>query len=51
MNDPLIGKFVPETAVQEMKANYTLPSETDDFVDEIIWVELDKESANPLVRG
>ena len=47
----MTGKFVPDSAVLEMKANYTIPSETDDFVDDIIWVELDRESARPLVRG
>ena len=43
------GKFVPETAVLEMKANFTLPSDSDEFVDEILWCELDRHEAEPLV--
>jgi hypothetical protein len=43
------GKFVPDTAVLEMKSNFTLPSESDEFVDEIVWVELDRNEAEPLV--
>ena len=45
----LSGKFVPESAVLEMKANFTLPSESDEFVDEIIWVEMDRHQSEPLV--
>ena len=30
------GKFVPEEAVKEMKANYVLPSEHEPFVDEVM---------------
>ena len=40
---------MPESAVLEMKANFTLPSESDEFVDEIMWVEMDRHEAEPLV--
>ena len=43
------GKFVPESAVREMKANFSLPSDTDQFVDRIIWVELGREKTQALV--
>ena len=45
-----IGKFVPEDAVKEMKANYVLPSEGEPFIDEIMWVELPREQAVPLIQ-
>ena len=44
------GKFVPEEAVKEMKANYVLPSEDEQFVDDVTWVELSKEQSVPLVQ-
>ena len=34
------GKDVPESAVMEMKANFKLPDHTEDFVDEVRYVEL-----------
>ena len=34
------GKDVPESAVMEMKANFQLPDRTEDFFDEIRYVEL-----------
>ncbi|KAE8585719.1 hypothetical protein XENTR_v10021425 [Xenopus tropicalis] len=43
------GKDVPDSAVLEMKANFALP-EPGDFLDEVIYVELQKEDAEPLVR-
>ena len=45
------GKFVPEEAVKEMKANYVLPSEREPFIDEILWAELPKEQCVPLVQS
>ena len=44
------GKYVPESAVLEMKANYSLPSESDPHVDEIRWIELGREEAQKLVE-
>ncbi|CAH2314252.1 heterogeneous nuclear ribonucleo U 1 isoform X4 [Pelobates cultripes] len=43
------GKDVPDSAVLEMKANFTLP-EAGDFLNEVIYVELQKEEAQQLVR-
>ncbi|KAM8952272.1 heterogeneous nuclear ribonucleoprotein U-like protein 1 [Pelodytes ibericus] len=43
------GKDVPDSAVLEMKANFTLP-EDGDFLSEVIYVELQKEDAQQLVR-
>ena len=34
------GKDVPESAVMEMKANFKLPDHTEDFFDEVRYVEL-----------
>jgi len=45
------GKVVPEEAVLEMKLNYSLPSESDPHVDEIIWVELSRDKSEVLVQG
>jgi len=42
---------VPEEAVLEMKLNYSLPSESDPHVDEIIWVELSRDKSEALVQG
>ena len=36
------GKDVPESAVMEMMVNFKLPDETEDFFDEIRYVELSK---------
>lgn len=44
------GKVVPEEAVLEMKANYSLPHESDPHVDEIIWVELPRDKSQDLVQ-
>ncbi|CAG0918021.1 unnamed protein product [Notodromas monacha] len=41
------GKDVPDTAVMDMKANFTLPKESD--VGEIVFVELDREEAQKIV--
>uniref|UniRef100_A0A8C5QFA1 Heteroous nuclear ribonucleoprotein U like 1 n=1 Tax=Leptobrachium leishanense TaxID=445787 RepID=A0A8C5QFA1_9ANUR len=43
------GKDVPDSAVLEMKANFSLP-EAGDFLDEVIYIELQKEEAQQLVR-
>lgn len=45
----LPGKEVPETAVLEMKANFKLPEESDNFIDEIFWIENDREAAQPII--
>ena len=45
-----VGKFVPEDAVNEMKSNFTLPSDGDEYVDEIRWVELERKDCLPLVE-
>ena len=45
------GKVVPEEAVLEMKLNYSLPSESDPHVDEIMWVELPRDKSEVLVHG
>ena len=42
--------MVPEEAVLEMKLNYSLPSESDPHVDEIMWVELDRDKSEVLVH-
>ena len=43
------GKYVPESAVSEMKSNYTLPQDSDPYIDKIIWVDLNREPAQALV--
>nr|DBA20635.1 TPA: hypothetical protein GDO54_017395 [Pyxicephalus adspersus] len=43
------GKDVPDSAVLEMKANFGLP-EAGEFLDEVIYIELQKEEAEQLVR-
>ncbi|XP_069500505.1 heterogeneous nuclear ribonucleoprotein U-like protein 1 isoform X2 [Ambystoma mexicanum] len=43
------GKDVPDHAVLEMKANYTLPV-AGEFLDEVIYIELQKEEAEILVK-
>ncbi|KAM4696382.1 heterogeneous nuclear ribonucleoprotein U-like protein 1 [Rhinophrynus dorsalis] len=43
------GKDVPDSAVLEMKANFALP-EAGDFLDEVIYIEVQKEEAEKLVR-
>uniref|UniRef100_A0A8B9UFA4 Heterogeneous nuclear ribonucleoprotein U like 1 n=1 Tax=Anas zonorhyncha TaxID=75864 RepID=A0A8B9UFA4_9AVES len=43
------GKDVPDHAVLEMKANFTLP-EAGDFLDAVLFVELQREEAAELVR-
>uniref|UniRef100_A0A8C0FS73 Uncharacterized protein n=1 Tax=Bubo bubo TaxID=30461 RepID=A0A8C0FS73_BUBBB len=42
------GEDVPESVMLEMKANYSLP-EKNDYLDEVIYGELSKEEAQPLV--
>ncbi|KFO76526.1 Heterogeneous nuclear ribonucleoprotein U-like 2, partial [Cuculus canorus] len=42
------GDDVPESVMLEMKANYSLP-EKNDYLDEVIYGELQKEEAQPLV--
>ncbi|KAM3911994.1 heterogeneous nuclear ribonucleoprotein U-like protein 1 [Leptodactylus fuscus] len=43
------GKDVPDHAVLEMKANFSLP-EPGDFLEEVIFIELQKEEAEALIR-
>ncbi|XP_056394311.1 heterogeneous nuclear ribonucleoprotein U-like protein 1 [Hyla sarda] len=43
------GKDVPDHAVLEMKANFSLP-EPGDFLEEVIFIELQKEEAEKLIR-
>uniref|UniRef100_A0A672TH86 Heteroous nuclear ribonucleoprotein U like 1 n=1 Tax=Strigops habroptila TaxID=2489341 RepID=A0A672TH86_STRHB len=43
------GKDVPDHAVLEMKANFTLP-EAGDFLDSVVFVELQRAEAEALVR-
>uniref|UniRef100_A0A8C9G3P9 Heterogeneous nuclear ribonucleoprotein U like 1 n=1 Tax=Pavo cristatus TaxID=9049 RepID=A0A8C9G3P9_PAVCR len=43
------GKDVPDHAVLEMKANFTLP-EPGDFLDSVLFVELQRDEAAELVR-
>ncbi|NXE30839.1 HNRL2 protein, partial [Ardeotis kori] len=42
------GEDVPESVMLEMKANYSLP-EKNDYLDEVVYGELTKEEAQPLV--
>uniref|UniRef100_A0AAY5F5Q2 Uncharacterized protein n=1 Tax=Electrophorus electricus TaxID=8005 RepID=A0AAY5F5Q2_ELEEL len=43
------GKDVPDHAVLEMKANFVLP-EAGDFLDEVIFIEQQREEADALVK-
>ncbi|XP_064208564.1 heterogeneous nuclear ribonucleoprotein U-like protein 1 [Anguilla rostrata] len=43
------GKDVPDHAVLEMKANFVLP-EAGDFLDDVSFVELEREEADKLVK-
>ena len=43
------GKEVPASAVLEMKANFKLPEEGDPWVDELIWIEMKRDQATPLI--
>ncbi|XP_034293948.1 heterogeneous nuclear ribonucleoprotein U-like protein 1 isoform X1 [Pantherophis guttatus] len=43
------GKDVPDHAVLEMKANFALP-ESGDFLDSVVYIELQREEAEKLVR-
>ena len=43
------GKYVPDSAVAEMKSNYTLPQDSDPYIDKIIWVDLTRDTAQRLV--
>lgn len=44
------GKVVPESAVLEMKSNFSLPEERDNLFDRIDFVELPKDMVQQLVR-
>ena len=46
-----VGKYVPEEAVLDMKANFKLPLENDDNFDYIEYTELPREKALPLVEA
>ena len=43
------GKTVPEEAVLDMKANFSLPQESDGLFDKIEFVELQRDQAQQLV--
>lgn len=45
------GKYVPEEAVLDMKANFKLPLENDDNFDYIEYTDLPREKALPLVEA
>ena len=44
------GKEVPESAVLDMKANFSLPNEAEALFDNITFLELQKEEAQKLVE-
>lgn len=44
------GKFVPESAVLEMKSNFKLPDDNDPLYDSIEYVELQKRDVQALVE-
>lgn len=44
------GKFVPETAVMEMKSNFKLPDVNDHLFDKIDYVELNRDACLKLVE-
>lgn len=46
----ITGKYVPEEAVLDMKANFKLPPENDENFDYIEFIELPREKATPLVE-
>ena len=46
-----LGKYVPEEAVLDMKANFKLPLENDDNFDYIEYTDLPREKAVPLVEA
>ena len=46
----MAGKFVPESAVLEMKANFVLPEKSENLFDRIDFIELPQEQVAPLVQ-
>lgn len=40
---------MPEEAVLEMKANYSLPQDSDQHIDEIMWIEMGRDEAEKLI--
>lgn len=44
------GKVVQESALLEMKANFSLPEDSDGLFDRIDFIELQKDVAQQLVR-
>jgi len=44
------GKEVPEAAVLDMKANFSLPDEREQLFDEITFLELQRPEAQALVE-
>ena len=44
------GKEVPESAVLDMKANFSLPTESENLFDAITFLELQREEASKLVE-
>lgn len=44
------GKFVPESAIMEMKSNFKLPEDNDPLFDSIEYVELQKRDVQALIE-
>ena len=44
------GKEVPESAVLEMKANFSIPHENEGLFDKITFLELQRDEAQDLVE-
>lgn len=44
------GKFVPESAVMEMKSNFKLPEDNDPLFDSIEYVELQKRDVQAVIE-
>lgn len=44
------GKEVPQSAVLDMKANFSLPCETEGLFDNIIFLELQRPEAQAIVE-
>lgn len=44
------GKFVPESAIMEMKSNFKLPEDNDPLFDSIEYVELQKRDVQAVIE-
>ena len=44
------GKEVPESAVLDMKANFSIPHEQEGLFDKIVFLELQRDEAQDLVE-